>query len=539
MRPLSDAFQNLLYTGWRQPAYKLLAWDPTIDTMSAVVTETYTQTPFDLTPYATQVQWTPEKLDFVLFDPQQIFHPDTGSARQYLQDSAIIRLVEGDARLNEADWTNTFTGYIKGQIGWENCRSKQVLEAKVTVFSRDNSQSLKRRLITTQAYSVGTDIGAMLYDVATRYIGMSQDEIRVPLGLGLQLKHQVTQLCQEAPWDGISTILEAVGQVPFFDGDGRLAAWPKSMRRAPNRILTDGKFILDDQIPAYTQDNINYIRVNFLDSQLTCVQGPYQKLGQASITTGFFTNQEKIKCWWSKDHTQQASGTNLIIIKSVNANLLPVGKESYRAIDSFHGEITIDISAWVPVLATAMALEYLAAAAIPDHVPPGQGVQTDVFSGTGITITPTLTIPWGKLLQAQASLAMMLIMMSLGSAQYEIWGTPFNYAYLMQHSDAIESTMVGAVPQPLPYYQQNMRQIENDLVGTFDQADNIALIELIWEKSKSYPRNLIIEDDPALELGDIVQIADGRKFMIQDMKKTLKRGEVPVLEIDCIKVMTA
>ncbi len=134
-------------------------------------------------------------------------------------------------------------------------------------------------------------------------------------------------------------------------------------------------------------------------------------------------------------------------------------------------------------------------------------------------------------MQAQAMIGILLIMMSIGSAQYEVWGTPYDYAYLEQHVDCIE--------EGLAYYQQNKREIKNDLLGSFDQADAIAMLELTWEKSRSYPRKILLEDDPALEPGDILQLVDGRKFMIQDLAKTVKRGDTPVLTADCIKVMTA
>lgn len=527
MRPLSDAFENLLYKGWRQPAYKLLAFDPAQDSLSAVVTGTQTQTPFDLTPYCTSLSWSPAQLTFTLADPQKIFHPDKGASRQYLADSAIIRLVEGDVRLPQSEWINSFTGCIKGQIGWQNNRSQQILQAKVTVFSRDNAQGLKRRLVTTPSYTVGTDVGKPFYDLAMSYIGMSAREIRVPAVLGLQLRSQITQFCQMAPWDALTKILEAVGQVPFFDGDGRLACWNKNMHRAPDRILTNGKYILDDQIPANTQDNINYIRVNFLDSQLTQVTGPYQKIGSAQITTGFFTMQEKLNCFWSKDGTQRAYGTEMKVMKSVNSGLLPVGTESYEQIDDFHGVITVDIGPWVPGL---IGIDLAA------YVYGQMHHQDEVVVPLGST---GWTIPLGRLLSATELMAIMIIMASLGSAQYEIWGYPYDFVYLKQHSEAIESTLdAQGNPQAIPYYQQNQRQIDNDLIGSFDQADTIALTELTWEKSKCYPRNLVMEDDPALEIGDIVQLADGRKFLIQDMNKNIQRGEVPTLQINAIKVMT-
>ncbi|MEW6657255.1 MAG: hypothetical protein AB1424_01215 [Thermodesulfobacteriota bacterium] len=141
------------------------------------------------------------------------------------------------------------------------------------------------------------------------------------------------------------------------------------------------------------------------------------------------------------------------------------------------------------------------------------------------------TIPWGKILQAQASIAIMLIMMSMGSAQYEIWGTPYDYAYLEKQSIAIEDG--------LEYWLENEKEIKNDFIGTHTQADTIAVTELIWEKVLSNPRRISIVDDPRLEMGDIVALPDGRKVVVTALSKTIKRGEVATLVIEGGKVLSA
>ena len=134
-------------------------------------------------------------------------------------------------------------------------------------------------------------------------------------------------------------------------------------------------------------------------------------------------------------------------------------------------------------------------------------------------------------MQAQAMIGILLIMMSIGSAQYEVWGTPYDYAYLEKQSVAIE--------EGLEYWLENEKEIKNDFIGTHDQADTIAVTELIWEKSLSRPRRIAIEDDPSLEVGDIVALPDGRKILVTALNKKIKRGEVPTLVIDGGKVMTA
>uniref|UniRef100_A0A7V4G8X0 Uncharacterized protein n=1 Tax=Desulfobacca acetoxidans TaxID=60893 RepID=A0A7V4G8X0_9BACT len=245
------------------------------------------------------------------------------------------------------------------------------------------------------------------------------------------------------------------------------------------------------------------------------MDGPYQCLGTAQVTTGFFSLGEELDAWWSEDHKQRADGTSLKVVKSVNSGVLPVGEESYEEVDEFHGRITVTIHVWVPILATAMLAEYLAAAFIPDDVVVG--------IGTGFTI------PVGRVIQAQAMIGILLIMMSIGSAQYEVWGTPYDYAYLEKQSVAIEDG--------LEYWQENEKEIKNDFTATLSAWSWVT--ELIWEKTQNAPRRLALEDDPSLEPGDILVLPDGRRIVIMALSKKIKRGEVPVLVIDGCKVVAA
>ena len=530
MRPLNDILEEALRDGKRRPAYKIYAFDPALDSLGEIVRGEYAQTPYDFTSFCKNISWSPAKLSFTLGDPEGLFHPDSGTDRAYLRDGVILRLREGDTRVAENLWPWTFTGLIRGQIGWQKTRKSQNLEAKVTAYSRENSQSLKRRQITSREYTVGTELGVFLYDIAQAFMGLSSEEIRIPPVLGLQLRHQINQIAQMTPWDAISTILATVGKVPYFDGDGRLTCIDKNMHRLPDRILPDYIRIHDYQVPERSQDTINKVRVIFLDTTLERVDSPYQKLGQAQVTTGFFSMHEKLECWWSEDHKQRAAGSSMKVIKSVNSGILPVGTERYEEKDEFHGEIHVDIAVWVPILATVMLLEYLAAALIPDKTSGGQPVQTNPTSGTGITLPFGVTISWGRILQAQAMGAIMLIMMSMGSAQYEIWGIPYDYAYLEKESIAIE--------EGLDYWEENEKAIKNDFLGSYEQADSLAILEHIWEKSNAYPRKLLLDDDLALEIGDIAVLPDGRKFMVSGMSKAIRRGEVPILALDGFKVMT-
>ncbi len=529
MRVLPDALEQALSQGERQPAYRILAYNPKLVKISQVVCGTVTYPAVDLTPYCTNISWSPAQLKFTLADPDGLFHPDSGANRKYLADGAIIRLQEGDWRVDPSFWMNTFTGTVHGQIGWQKNRKTGTLSSTVSAYSRDNTSFLKKRQVTTKEYTVGTEVGLMLHDLANTFIGLADDEIRIPSILGMQFLHQVNQICQMAPWEALTTILQCVARVPFFDGDGRLACFDKNMSRLPDRQLPSYCKVTDYQIPERNQDYINKVKVIFLDANLERVESPNQKLGEATVTTGFFTFQQTLDCWWSDDHKQRASATYMRKVKSINDSLvgqiMPIGSEHYEPwSNDLGGTITVDINIWVPILATVMLMEYVGAAFIPDDV--------IVFSiGLGASAGEGITIPLGRVLQAQALIVILLLMMSLGTGQYEIYGIPYDYAYLEKESTAIEDG--------LEYWEENQKEIKMDFIGSYEQADYLALIELIWEKSSSYPRRLTIQDDLALETGDILQLPDGRKFLVTNLSKQVKRGEVPLLNLDCFKVMSS
>jgi hypothetical protein len=523
MRVLSKALEDALNTGTYRPAFKVLAYDPGLDKMGEVVSGNALQTPLDLTPYIDTVNWTPGQIGFNLADPEMRFHPDMGEHRRHLQDGAIIRLLEGDERVEQDQWVYTFTGLIRGQPGWELNRAAETMMGKIVAYGREHVQSYKRRAIVTQEYTVGSELGAMLRDVCHAFLGLSDAETRIPLNLGAQFMHKSNQLVEVSPWEAVTKLLEVVCEVPFFDGEGKLASYSKNLSRPSDRVLPDWVKIVTYRIPDKTMDLINRVRVIFLDSKLTRVDEPDQCLSTAQVTTGFFTNKVVLETWWSDDHRQRADNTRLVIRKSAQESIarfafgFDIMKESYRQVDEFHGEITVTVSVFVPILATLALIEYLALAWVPDEVV--------------VTVGAGFTIPVGRAGQAAALVSILLIMMCLGTGQYEVWGEPYDYVYLKK--DAI------AYVQGLAFYEENPMELENDFIGTMERAVTIAMTELTWQQSIGAPRSLTITNDPALEVGDILDLPDHRRFFVQAMSKTLKRGEVPVMHLEGFKVMRA
>jgi hypothetical protein len=558
MRYISAGLAAVLESRNRQPAYKIYAWNPATVSISAIAqapscTHSSIPAPLDLTDYCSELSWSDRQLQFTVIDPGVLFHPDVGEHKNYVKDGAIIRLLEGDETIDESQWIVTFTGQIHGQIGWKVGRASASKVARVSAYGRGETQAFKRRKITSPEYTIGTDIGVALSDICLRFMGLTSQEMRIPTILGRQFRHKVNQLSQVTPWDGIVSLLEVVTYIPFFDGEGKLSYINQNLQRPADKVYSELIKIVELEVPERNQDAINKVRVTFLDAELSKVPGPDQKLGEAQVTTGFFSMGEVLPCWWSEDHKQRAESTYMKVIKSVNSGLLPVGTESYAQIDEFHGEITVEISVWVPILATVMLVAYLAAAAIPDgaagqtsipnpltnmHTHPCPGVNTlppfvDIHTHIVLPgpVFGVSTISIGRIIQAVSMVGIMLIMMSMGSAQYEVWGTPFDYAYLEKQSIAMLDGM--------NYWDENEKEIKNDFIGSHEQADTVAVTILIWEQVNANPRRIIMEDDPSIEVGDIIGLPDGRQVVVSSLSKKIKRGETASLTVEGGKVLTA
>ena len=69
---------------------------------------------------------------------------------------------------------------------------------------------------------------------------------------------------------------------------------PTSIRacNGHGQVLADYVSCMELEVPEHSQDGINKVKVVFLDAALSRVDGPYQKLGDAQVTTGFFSMHE-------------------------------------------------------------------------------------------------------------------------------------------------------------------------------------------------------------------------------------------------------
>jgi len=500
----------------RFPKYKLLSYDPA-DSWESIINGTNAVPATDLTPYVTMIDYGFGQLHIVMADDSALsFHPDGGALRTKIRQGRIIRLKEGFEGLSEESWIWTFSGTVEGTYGWTYQRS-QAIQIDFSAFDRSNNQAWRRRPITSRDYTVGADWGDMFYNIVHDIMGLSDTENNVSRYWSLTFDKNSNQIVMLPTWEALEGLLFGVNARPWFNGAGKLSSILTTQNRVTYTLPNDD-LIQRYSAKAGNTETINKIILTYLSNQLSPVEGGHQVLGTAIVTTGFFIPQQDLDVYWSDDRRTRGRNTTMLVKQSVNGGLIPVGDESYQEIDEFHGRVTIEISSWVPVLATSLMAIYLAAAILPDLV-----VTLGFVASGGFTISV------GRIIEAVALLTMLILMMSLGTGQYEVWGIPYEMVYLEQQHIAVKSG--------LEFWEEREREIKNQFVSTDERAKILALNALFFEAMKEQPRTITMRTDARLEPGDIIQTSTGVKFYIESVKKSLARGGAGpnIMELNCYR----
>jgi hypothetical protein len=502
----SAAMAAAIESGHHRPDFKVLSYDISSDTgetWGSIIDGTSVQTPFDLTPYLSEVRWSYDKLTFAIADEILRFHPDSGDLTVNILQGRGIRLHEGFSDVAEAQWLPTFTGIIQGTYTWNLVRGTNP-QATISVQSRESNQAWHRRFITSKQYTIGTDYSVLFNDIAKTIMSLEDVEVLTPTTWNFLFDKQINQIVNISPWEGLVGLTQGGLLRLWFNGNGQLATYPLTVDRAPVLTLTN------DRINSYTQPGtetqvVNKVIVTYLDNVLTRVDGARASLGTANVTAGFFDKQIKLDVKYSDDGKQRADQVKLVTKTSINQNDLgiSIGSETLVIDDEFGGELVIDVDAFVSGLAVAGIAAVLTSAKLPDKVQVGP-------TGTGVTI------PLGRLVEAAGIVAVMIALMILGTGVYEVEGVPYDFAFLEKRAIALMDNIL--------FWEEVTLEIRNEFISTEEHAHSLALQELLFEQSKLNPRNLVIQYDPRIERGDILELPGALKFFVLDAGRQLQRG---------------
>lgn len=372
----------------------------------------------------------------------------------------------------------------------------------IVARSRDATPAWRDVKRATDVFPTATPLAYIAKQIA-QALGLTTAEIQLP-DAGASTVHSNTQLADISPWSMLGTLYQPSGLEPYVDCRGRLKCISREIRRVSDIVLSDNRRLIDVS-GSKSKLPLTEMRIKWLDPHLTESAQQDRMLERASITAGFFKLKQERLIYFSGDQTQRARDTHMVIRQTANAGLLHFCSEDYAQETLTSGRITVTTSVWAPLLANAALAHLFAAGFIPDGV------------------YGTTTVPIGKIVHVTAEVAMLLIMMCIGTGQYEIWGTPFTYVHARNTTSAFN--------QAAKVWEIQPQEIENDFVMNEAQAQTFSIRELIYAARSAASYNISIVDDTRIERGDIIQLVDGSRVYVTDYARDLSSGAPAVLQV--------
>jgi hypothetical protein len=438
----------------------------------------------DLSPYVKAMKQKPTQLDFTLTWHSELFGlvPVPGN---------LVAVNLGSQLL--------WTGIVEEVSSYQNDRGTR--ELAIVARTRDGNALWRTSPRVSGIYPAGTQLTYIAQQLCSA-IGLSPAEMALPAVAAFTV-HSNTQMANLSIWDMLTTLYQSVGYQPYIDGYGRIKCISRDTSRTADITITDDRTVAIKG--SYSKRQKTAVRIKWLDPNLTQIIQAAQSLATASLTAGFFQATVEKEVAFSTDGTQAALNTYLVIKQSCNSGLLPVASEEYAQLTPTIGKITLTNTYFTLIFLTLDLAGILAASYIPDEVAFG------------------FTIPVGRIVQGLLLFAAMLVMSSIGTGSYEIWGEPYSWVHQMNTTEAYDVTA--------PAWQEAITEIENDFVMSQPMSEAFATRELLYEVQSAVSYGVQIVDDPRIEVGDILALPDGSQIYVTDYERDLTRGAAAILDI--------
>ncbi len=462
-----------------------------------------------------------------LFDPFNTIGNPTGDGR-WLRRGNVVRIKEGDARIDEDDWPITFTGRLVGQAGTLTSRdpgsTPQIIHCEAVGRESD---FLKKR-INSASFPIGTTYLTIATDIATNDMGLDGDEIEFA-GFGSDTMFQPIQIGDETPMVSLARIMFVDGFVPKFDGRGVLTQALGLITGIPVRTYVDDSFAASVDRPFSKLDPPNSVTIRGLNQDMAKILQPVQVLATLSLTIGYFTQDETIEIPWSEDKTQLAQNFYVDTLRSVNGGLSFLGAdEKFTEISSgptTEGSVGVRCdftTGFAPWLIVFFLVEYVILSWVPDEV-----VTVGFVGGVGVTVNV------GSAAAAISLAIAMLIMMKIGRGNYAFMGEPFEFVH--EEISAL-AELEGLLSEDIVELE-----IENHLISSQPKLDGLARDVLFEQQAKGNPRIFRMLNDLRLETNDEFRGLSGRDFKIKQLARTLIRtqdGGVAISTVNAFETTT-
>lgn len=504
--------------GYRVLLFDLLA----ADSVSDITLDRYTQVPLDITPYVVSVAVTQS-------------HDTEGNQAQFsivgtsldrrLFNFSWVKVYEGDLRVDRDDWPVIFSGLFKGQPSRVFERGSMELFQHTAI---DRSVFFRERNITSrrswQPYQSDANLGEICVEIATNPdwgMGLNRQEVLFGSffdNLGNEIRiNKKLQVVDVPAMEALRNIMQVVQREPAFNGEGRLIARPVDLDRVAFRVHQNEDLIQRLDIPQNTGETTSCVRVTGLDFRMSRVDYPFQKMLTINgVTIGMFNPVITSREDYSDDRefrvvphpvalNIQTQGSLLAQIFALDSQL----DVDIVGVDDFSCEVTITfhgVFAAILIVTLSLAL-YIALRIAADAI----GASSFILSVVAFALDITATI---------LLFVVMQMMTAIGTLSFEIWGTPFEYVYRELEAKARVSDIRRE--------EEQEHTVENHIIGTLDDAENLAFLILRRKIAETAGRNLSIASDFLLEPNDVIELEEEgevARYYVLEISRNLQRGQ--------------
>lgn len=512
----------------RYPTFKVLLHNPRTTTVNQVATNTYEALPMDITAFVESLEYA-ENIGFENGDDPSTTkislrlrrHPRSGATirRGLLEDGVIVQVFVGDRRVVSEDWALLFTGTFRGFPADDPGTPADKSEG-LSATAHGREERFLNLKITTDSFPAETDLGEIADNVARVHMGLTMDEVLFG-DLDFQTLHLTNQLVEISALEALWQCGFPTGKKPKFDSAGRLRYVDVNLDKPAVRVYTaKDLFRLIQASPNEIEVN-NSVVIKGLSHVLTKAKSEVQLLVSFEAITGFFDSSFKERKYYSQDRSQRAEDTYLVTNHKIEWS-----DADWSEVDEFHGVVDIECrtlrNARVIIFVTYLALQ-IAVAALDLLMFSGVNGNTPVVTPNGIT---TMAI-WREILYVASIVALAGLLWSMqfiGRGSYEIWGAPFEFVY---QELMVRVKMIGLE-------LSEIREIEyrNDFISTIEVLEALAIEHLRRETVKNQTYDIVLMDDPRLEVDDIIEI-EGDRYYIVSIQRALRPGSESTMSLKC------
>lgn len=459
----------------------------------------------DLSPYISRCDATGAGATLVL-----TYHSElTGSAAPIA--GQLVSIKQG---------TSVVLNAIVDRVRLRSSRGTRTLT--VTCRTRDQLPVFRATPRLTQTYAAGSNLGVMTREIAEA-CGLTSAEYDLP-DVGVVTAHDIVQLADKTAWEILQQALEPALFEPFVDAVGKLKSISRDVRRSPDLTLED--WMVDEVETGSGVLPITAMRVKWVDPRLSEVTQQERILSTVTLSAGFFKSYQKKNIPFSSDQKMRAKNTRMVIESSINATsvapilavlsfglISEIASESYEQVAPEYGEITIELNSGLDAAAIA-AVGTWAALELAWHTP--EPVASVIAGGS--------TLPHIKAaLVGAAEGVLWMCVFGMGQGTYKVLGVPWDMVHrvneILAYDDAAE------------VHVEKVEELQNDLIPNDSVAQNLAVSELVYRARASMSAQLSMVDDLRIERGDILALADGRKFYVLEWQRDLSRGAQPLMTL--------